>query len=146
MCLFLFQGPFVHLASIIANLMNKLITTVNTVYSVSTCVPYSLDNRPTSTISPPSILISKSCRGTLKIFLLCLLLILKVLDYISPPLFLHEVNDQLGGPFNEVVWYCTCKHLVVLLLFFKLTGHACMSYIICIYILILLYYNVMLNN
>ncbi len=29
------QGPFVHLACIIANLMNKIITTVNTVFSVS---------------------------------------------------------------------------------------------------------------
>ncbi len=29
------QGPFVHLACIIANLMNKVITTVNTVFSVS---------------------------------------------------------------------------------------------------------------
>ena len=29
-------------------------------------VPYSLYNRPTSTISPPSILTSKTCRGTLE--------------------------------------------------------------------------------
>ncbi len=29
------QGPFVHLACIIANLMNRIITTVNTVFSVS---------------------------------------------------------------------------------------------------------------
>ncbi len=46
------QGPFVHLACIIANLMNKIITTVNTVFSVSESASFVNEPCTLHSISP----------------------------------------------------------------------------------------------